>query len=308
MGQSPQRRNLERNPKRSQAQPPDSPAIGDGDRLSMTFFLAAVLHGILILGVTFSLAPQADENPPALDIILVQTSTPAESEDAKFLAQVSQQGGGDSTENIRPQDLFTAPHLTAQPGMALQTSKQTVAHRKAVEQQQLLLASTSDYQISSDEVIEHTDKQENNITETTQQNAQTARLAQELNTRIETGSSADKVKFLNSSTKEFAPARYMREWINHVERIGNLNYPDQARRNKLSGTLILDVVISADGKLVKTDLRRSSGHKVLDDAARRIVRLAAPYSPFPSKLKKQADVIHITRSWEFLSNNQLKTF
>lgn len=99
----------------------------------------------------------------------------------------------------------------------------------------------------------------------------------------------------------------MREWINRVERIGNLNYPDSARRQQLSGTLILDVVINSEGQLVKTDLRQSSGHKTLDDAAQRIVKLAAPYSPFPAKLKQEADVIHITRSWEFLSHSQLRT-
>ena len=99
----------------------------------------------------------------------------------------------------------------------------------------------------------------------------------------------------------------MHSWINRVERIGNLNYPDQARRAKLNGTLILDVVIDANGKLVKTDLRRSSGHQLLDDAAMRIVQLAAPFSPFPKKLKEVADVIHITRSWEFLNSNQIRT-
>lgn len=86
---------------------------------------------------------------------------------------------------------------------------------------------------------------------------------------------------MNSSTKEFVPARYMREWINRVERIGNLNYPDQARRDQLSGTLILDVAINAKGELISIDLRQSSGHKVLDDAARRIVNLAAPLRPSP---------------------------
>ena len=99
----------------------------------------------------------------------------------------------------------------------------------------------------------------------------------------------------------------MREWINRVERVGNLNYPDQARREKLSGTLILDVVINSEGELVKTDLRQSSGHQILDDAAKRIVKLAAPFSTFPDKLRKEADVIHITRSWEFLNNSRIQT-
>ena len=141
----------------------------------------------------------------------------------------------------------------------------------------------------------------------TNKNTKAARLAQEISNIIENRSERPKVKYMNTSTKEFIPARYMREWINRVERVGNLNYPDQARRQKLSGTLILDVVINSDGELVNIDLRQSSGHKLLDDAAKRIVKLAAPYSPFPAKLKQEADIIHITRSWEFMSNSQLKT-
>ncbi len=285
----------------------NTPAIGDGDRLGMTFFLALVLHAVLILGITFSLSPQANDNPPPLDIILVQTSTPSEVEDASFLAQVSQQGGGDSEQNIRPQDLFTAPSLSQQPGMALQSAQAEQAQRQSIEQQQLLLSKTSDHQTHSDPHMDRDNPEHNQQLHNQQPSTQVARLAQEINTRIETGARSDKVKYLNSSTREFAPAQYMRQWINRVERIGNLNYPDRARREKLSGTLILDVVINARGELVKTDLRRSSGHKVLDDAARRIVQLAAPFEPFPAKLRAEADVIHITRSWEFLNTNRLTT-
>lgn len=284
-----------------------SPKVSDGDRLGMTFFLAAFLHGILILGITFSMSPSASENPPSLDIILVQTSNQSEADDAKFLAQVSQQGGGDSDTNVRPQDLFTAPNLSRQPGIALQTSEQQTARQKKVDQQQLILAKTSDHKIYSDDRIEQQDDTNRPDANNSQQATRTARLAHEINTRIETGSTQAKVKYLNSSTKEFLPARYMREWINRVERIGNLNYPDRARRQQLSGTLILDVVIDSDGRLLNTDLRRSSGHRVLDDAAKRIVRLAAPYSAFPAELKRETDVIHITRSWEFLNTNKLKT-
>ena len=100
----------------------------------------------------------------------------------------------------------------------------------------------------------------------------------------------------------------MRQWINRVERIGNLNYPDQARRKNLSGTLILDVVINADGSLRTMELRRSSGHQILDDAAKRIVAMASPYNPFPEKLQQQADIIHITRSWEFQTSHQLRSY
>lgn len=283
------------------------PKITDNDRLGMTFFLAALLHGILILGITFSVSPVAeDKTPPTLDIILVQTQNPSEAKDAKYLAQISQQGGGNSEKKSRPRDLFTAPSVAKDPGQALQiqqqASRQEQAEKVAIlsQKQSSFSVNTQEQQTKPDDV---TLKQQESATK----NAKTARLIQEISNIIEHQIERPKVIYMNSSTKEFLPARYMREWINRVERIGNLNYPDQARRDKLSGTLILDVAINARGELINVDLRKSSGHKILDDAAQRIVKLAAPYSPFPDKLKQEADVIHITRSWEFSNNSQFKT-
>ena len=284
------------------------PAITDNDRFGMTFFLAAIFHGIIILGVTFTVSPLADnKTPPALDVILVQTQTPVEVEDADFLAQVSQQGGDDAEKKARPRELFSAPTLADKPGISAQTNPSQVHRQKQNEQLALITQKNADYAINTRETLKT--EEDDNITDKTNapQNILTARRAAEISHIIENQASMDRVKYLNSSTKEFTPAQYMREWINHVERIGNLNYPDQARRDKLSGTLILDVVISAEGKLIKTDLRQSSGHQILDDAAKRIVKLAAPFSAFSEKLRAEADVIHITRSWEFLSNSSIRT-
>lgn len=285
-----------------------APQITDNDRLGMTLFLAAVFHGIIILGITFSISPPAEsESLPTLDVILVQTQNPSEAEDAKYLAQVSQQGGGNSEEQSRPTDLFTAPSLSKNPGMAMATSQQQLASQKQVEEVALLHQDNSSYSIDTDEDKQNPNNTTSQNRQNQNQNSKQARLAHELSTQIQNQAEKTRTRYLNSSTREFVPATYMRQWINRVERIGNLNYPDQARRDKLSGTLILDVVINADGELVKTDLRQSSGHQILDDAAKRIVQLAAPYSPFPPKLRQEADVIHITRSWEFLNDSSLRT-
>jgi protein TonB len=263
---------------------------------------------MVILGVTFSVSPPADsKTAPALDIILVQTKAPSESEEADYLAQISQQGGGAAEEKARPRELFSAPALSDNPGIAEQVSVQQVKKQKQNEQLALLTQKDSEYAINTEtDPVKADDDTTVNETNTKEQ-TQSARLAPEISHTIELQASLDRTKYLNSSTREFVPAQYMREWINRVERVGNLNYPDQARRQKLSGTLILDVVIDADGELVKTDLRQSSGHQLLDDAAKRIVKLAAPFPAFPKKLRKEADVIHITRSWEFLNDSSLRT-
>jgi protein TonB len=287
--------------------PARPPKITDNDRLGMTFFLAAIFHGILLLGITFSLAPAAENKTlPTLDIILVQTQNPSAAKDAKYLAQISQQGGGNSEEKSRLRDLFTAPTLAQDPGLALQTQQQQ-SRQSQSKQVAMLYQKNSDFSVETDEQQTKPDEVTIKQQESTRKNTQTARLAHEISNIVENRAQRPKVKYMNSSTREFLPARYMRAWINRVERIGNLNYPDQARRQKLSGTLILDVVINSEGELIDIDLRKSSGHRLLDDAAQRIVKLAAPYSPFPAKLKQEADVIHITRSWEFMSNSQLKT-
>ncbi len=284
------------------------PTITDHDRFGMTFFLATIFHGMVILGITFSVSPPADsKTAPALDIILVQTRSPIDVEDADYLAQVSQQGGGNAEEKARPRELFSAPTLSDTPGIAKQTSVQQIQKQKRNEQLALLTQKDAEYSINTE--IKPVKAEDDSTVDKTNidQNNQTARLAAEISNIIEEQASIEKTKYLNSSTKEFTPAKYMREWINRVERVGNLNYPDQARRKKLSGTLILDVVINSEGELVKTDLRQSSGHQILDDAAKRIVKLAAPFSTFPDKLRKEADVIHITRSWEFLNNSRIQT-
>ncbi len=282
--------------------------ITDNDRFGMTFFLATIFHGMVILGITFSIAPPADsKTSPALDIILVQTQSPNDVEDADYLAQVSQQGGGKADEKARPRELFSAPTLSNQPGIAKQNSVQQIQKQEHNKQLALLTQEDAEHRINTEQNSAK-DEDDSIINESnTSRNTQTARLAAEIGNTIELQASIDRTRYLNSSTKAFTPAKYMREWIDRVERIGNLNYPDQARREKLSGTLILDVVISADGKLLKTDLRQSSGHQILDDAAKRIVQLAAPFSAFSKKLREEADVIHITRSWEFLNNSRIRT-
>ncbi len=282
--------------------------ISDNDRFGMTFFLATIFHGIIILGITFSVSPPADsKTSPAMDIILVQTKAPDEVENADYLAQVSQKGGGDVQEKARPRELFSAPTLSSTPGLSEQTSVQQIFKQKQNEQLALLTQQADSYTVDTTNTPVKADDKETLTNNSASETTQSARLAPEISNQFEQQASLERTKYLNSSTKEFTPAQYMREWINRVERVGNLNYPDAARRNKLNGTLILDVVIDADGKLIKTDLRQSSGHQILDDAAKRIVKMASPFSAFPKKLRQEADVIHITRSWEFLNNSRLRT-
>lgn len=282
------------------------PPIKPNERLGMTLFLALFFHGIIILGLTFkSSETENQEVQPLLDVILVQTRSETEPDEADYLAQASQEGGGESENDKRPTDLFSAPTLAEQPGVAPQQSRFSPPERQQIRLQEVLTQDQSTFSVDSDPKQQQPDQKINPDQPTPELDAQIARLAKELDQNMEAYAKRPRRKFLNSRTREHVAAAYMRQWIDRVERIGNLNYPDEARRQQLSGTLILDVSIDAQGNVINIELRRSSGHQVLDDAALRIVKLASPFAPFPETLQREADIIHITRSWEFQSNNQL---
>jgi protein TonB len=126
-----------------------------------------------------------------------------------------------------------------------------------------------------------------------------ARLSAEIDQTQRVFAHRPKRKYISARTKEYKFASYEEAWRAKVERIGKINFPDEARRKKLSGSLIMSVTINADGNIKSIKIRQSSGHKVLDDGAVRIVRLAAPFSRFSKDIRKEVDELVITRTWVF---------
>lgn len=131
------------------------------------------------------------------------------------------------------------------------------------------------------------------------------RLNKELEKKSTAYADRPRHKAISASTKEYKYAAYLDAWRRKVERIGNLNYPDEARRKKLYGNLVLHVAVRADGSIKDIRILHSSGEKVLDQAAIRIVRLSAPFAPFPRDIRAETDILDITRTWQFLSSNRL---
>jgi protein TonB len=134
-----------------------------------------------------------------------------------------------------------------------------------------------------------------------------ASLSAEIDRRLQAYAKRPKRKWITARTKEHKYAAYMEAWRQKVERVGNLNYPDEARRANLSGNLLLDVALRPDGSVQEIILRRSSGKKVLDDAAIRIVNLAAPFARFPKGIAEETDILHVERTWQFLSGNRFSS-
>jgi periplasmic protein TonB len=133
-----------------------------------------------------------------------------------------------------------------------------------------------------------------------------ASLHAEVQQKLDVKARRPRMKFVSANTQEYKYASYMEAWRVKVERIGNLNYPDEARKKKLSGSLLLDVALKPDGSVLEIIVRRSSGHRVLDDAAVRIVELAGPYAPFPDEIRHEVDILHVTRTWKFLSTEEFQ--
>jgi protein TonB len=131
------------------------------------------------------------------------------------------------------------------------------------------------------------------------------RLTAELDRRNLSASRQERRKAVNASTQEYQYAAYLEAWRSKVEKIGNLNYPDEAKRRRLHGNLLMHVAVRADGSIERVRVVRSSGHKLLDDAAVRIVRLSAPFAPFPPEIRQQVDILDITRTWQFLDGDTL---
>jgi len=290
-------------------QPPPR-RIETSDRLGLTLFFAIVLHAIIILGVTFSPDEEgAEEIAPSLDITLVHQQSQEEIEDAELLAQASLSGGGNAEETSRQASPASTAANIPDPGSATASSMQASPPPQPPKTSQIVM--TQEQSTHKAVVTEVTPevKQTTQITATElmARSKEIAALSAEINRSMENYAGREKHRFISARTREFRDAAYLDAWRAKVERIGNINYPQAARRKNLSGTLILDVALRPNGTVHEITVRRSSGHKILDDAAKRIVRLASPFSPFPKAMKKDTDILHITRTWQFLSENRLQT-
>ncbi len=279
--------------------------IESGDRLSLTLLFATVIHAVLIFGVGFTDENSPGSALPALDVILVQSATLETPDKADFLANAAQAGGGTSEEAKRPTQVFTSPIPKPDEGIAPMPVRAAAPEPKPPETAPtpVLTQDQSALQVSPVQPREERRQRELPRGEVPiERSMEMARLASELDRQAQAYAKRPKRKFISANTREYTYANYMAAWVARVERVGNLNYPDEARRRKLEGSLVLTVAINKDGSLERIDIIRSSGQPVLDDAATRIVELSAPFTPVPQG-KEEIDILHITRTWQFVAGD-----
>ena len=294
------------------------------DRFGLTLSLAILLHALIILGITFTKEDTTRPRYDAMEIVLVKQKT-VEPKEAKKLAQANSQGGDVIKEIMSPKSPMAEPFLDPKPKQQLPpprlpSNEIQVSHPVEVKKDikspdsltEKLVLSNKIKQVGETQV---TDKQENARVKKTVKKAKMpsaselltnsfkiASLSAEIQRRKEAKEERPKRKFISASTKEYKYAAYMEAWRLKVERIGNVNYPEQARRQGLSGNLLLDVALNPDGSINQITIRRSSGIEILDNAAINIVKLAAPYAVFPPQFKNETDILHILRTWQFVNN------
>lgn len=280
-----------------------APRIGPSDRLGLTLFLAVVFHAIVILGITFSTLSRPPKNPPQrFEITLVQNKSDNRPDEPDYLAQANQAGSGDPQQQQRkPQaaqqeDIINPQDLT---GNAPQTRVQVQqGGNPATRDNQVLTAKQSDKQLAQQQA-RTTPQPARSANELIAQSLQIASASAELQQQQQSYKNLKRYKYIYASTQEYKYAAYQEAWRQKVERIGRLNYPEAARQQKIAGNLTMSVKIRADGTVESIDIDRSSGYKLLDDAARRIVRLASPFAPLPENIRAEVDGLVITRTWIF---------
>ena len=274
------------------------------DRLGIMIFLAIALHAAVILGITFTKNREGDakQDLPTLDVTLVTSAIDEEPEKADYLAQSNQLGAGNTEEKVRPQaPPDAAPEVIPNPGNAAEiTPPDPVKKTNETIEQAILTAKKSQSDIVvGEQSPKRDDPRVPAAAELVRRSLDLAKLEWEIAElkKVHTEKTDRKAGILLPNTKSAVEAAYLDQWQKKVETIGNLNYPDKAKRT--SGDVILVVSIRADGSLEETSILKSSGNRVLDDAALRIAKMAAPYAPFPNDLSKQYDVLRIPRTWKF---------
>ena len=287
-----------------------SSGIRPADRLGFTLFVATLLHLALILGVSFTLA-KPGQISKTLEITLSTFKSEEKPKEADFLAQDNQQGSGTLEHKAAPKTTEQAPFQDSKVNKVTPAAAPQPTQRKeAVATKTALTTSKPQPQKAPTKQKEEEpqpDAQQAPIFDTTQLSAEIASLEAELAQEQQLYAKRPKIHRLNAaSTMRDKGAWYKDEWRKKVERVGNLNYPEEARRQRIYGSLRMLVSINRDGTLYEVQVLESSGQQVLDQAALRIVRLAAPFAPFTGDLA-DIDRLEIIRTWRFERGDRLSS-
>ena len=295
--------------------PPPPIALKVRDRLSLpvpmqsSILVSVAFHALLIIGLGFAVTPinlAAPHN--VLEVVLVNSKSANRPDKADALAQANLDGGGNVDDKRRAKSPF--PNLPEE----RKTSEDVTKAENRVKQMEQELKQLMTQAKSTAKVVQ---AELNNSPSGVPDPAATAdlirktqeieRLQAQIDRDYQAYQQRPRRTFVGARTMESRFAQYVDGWRVKVERVGNINYPQEARDRNINASLQLTVAVKSNGDIEDIKVNRSSGHKFLDRAAIRIVRMSAPFDPFPPQLKKDTDVLHITRTWMFTKEDVLQT-
>jgi periplasmic protein TonB len=275
------------------------------DRMLTTCFLAALFHGIVILGVSFSLPPRDEAlgQAPAMEVVLVNNNdqdfgVPVNS-NAKYLSQHNHRGAGNARKHERtliPKSSLMPVDRAGIPGGAGMDAAQNGREAGDADQIATYAPSQKIVYFASPTAAD----QPSELPLLLENRPDLGLTPNDDGIELHLRGEARNQLWIAADTRESEVAVYLDNWRRKIERVGTVNFPDAVRRQKLSGTPVIEVIIGADGKLLQSVIRRTSGHPEIDAAALRILKLAAPYDAFPAGLNATHDEIRIAYEWQFL--------
>lgn len=270
-------------------------------RLASTLFVAALFHGVVILGVTFTAEPLGEIDAiPTLKVTLLAdyNVTDVAREDADYLAQRNQRGAGERAEDDRPTTTISQDHLVTQPGEQTGANSTNDTPRRALPStEQIFAQPPSPGQLLALPEPPNTPTKMPQTAAALIRNPSAQTLAVEVDLTATLPDQENNGLLASPDTRASALANYLYAWRRRVERIGTANFPDQARNTPTNPTL--EVTVGADGQLEDIVVRSSSGNSAVDQAALGILRLAAPFDPLPQTVRAEHDVLRFAYEWDF---------
>ncbi len=275
-------------------------------RLSAAMLLSIAFHAFGLFGVALVLPdPHTVTNAmQPLQVVLVNSKSKTKPAKADALAQANLDGGGNTAEDRQAKSPL--PTLKDDTEFAPEQKAKSSAQLEQ-ETKRMMTRLKSNYSVAQPLPKKDTVQDQNSGDDLVQRSLEIARLEAQISKDMDAYQRLPRRKFIGARTQEYRFAQYIEDWRVKVERIGNLNYPEEARRKQIYGKLQLSVSIKADGSIESIEVSRSSGQRILDAAAMRIVKLAAPYSPLPPDITKDIDILTITRTWAFTASDRLES-
>ena len=269
---------------------------------------ASLLFHALLLAVRFTPPDFIDKaRERALDVILVNSKSKSRPDKAQAKAQTNLDGGGNTDEDRRAKTPLP-PSPRTKEGDQLIEAKRRVAELEAQTQLQMTRLKSERSVSAEKSKINPLPAPEPNVTGADMASTALAiaRLEGQIARQMEEYNKRPRKKFIGARVEEYRFAQYVEDWRQKIERIGNLNYP-AAAKGRLYGSLTLSVIVKANGDIKQVEVIRSSGQRLLDDAAKRIVQMAAPYARFPESIRHDTDELDITRTWTFTNADRLRS-